>query len=102
MIGGVIATHVSWKAIFWINVPFGIIAATLLMFALKEETRKRRHQIDYIGAVLMASATALVMIALIHADTFSIAALAGAFGVAAILLAALIFYESRTAEPMIP
>ena len=102
MIGGVIATHVSWKAIFWINIPFGIIAATLLTFALKEEARKRRHQIDYIGAVLMASATALIMIALIHADTFSVAALAAAFGTSAILLAALIFYESRTAEPMIP
>ncbi len=102
MIGGLIATHVSWKAIFWINIPFGIIAATLLSIALKEEVKRRRHQIDYIGAALMASATALIMIALIHADTFSIAALAGAFCVSAMLLAALIFYESRMAEPMIP
>jgi EmrB/QacA subfamily drug resistance transporter len=102
MIGGLIATHVSWKAIFWINVPFGIIAAALLTVALKEEVRKRRHQIDYIGAVLMASATAIVMIALIHADTFSIAALSGAFCVSAMLIAALIYYESRTTEPMIP
>ena len=102
MIGGVIATHVSWKAIFWINIPFGIIAASLLMIALKEEVRKRSHHIDYVGAVLMASATALIMIALIHADTFSAATFVGAFGVSAMLLAALIFYESRTAEPMIP
>jgi multidrug resistance protein len=102
MIGGVIATHVSWKAIFWINVPFGIIAALLLTIALKEETRKRRHQIDYIGAVLMASATTIIMVALIHADTFRITTLAGAFCASAMLLAALIFYESRTSEPMIP
>ena len=102
MIGGLIATHVSWKAIFWINIPLGIIAASLLTVALKEEVKKRRHHIDYIGAVLMASATAIIMIALIHADTFSIAALAGAFCVSAILIAALIFYESRTSEPMIP
>ena len=102
MIGGLIATHVSWKAIFWINIPFGIIAASLLTIALKEEVRKRRHQIDYIGAALMASATAIIMIALIHAGTFSIAALAGAFCVSAVLLTALIFYESRTPEPMIP
>ena len=102
MIGGMIATHVSWKAIFWINIPFGIIAASLLLIALKEEVRKRSHHIDYIGAVLMSSATALIMIALIHADTFSVATFVGAFGVSAMLLAALIFYESRTAEPMIP
>jgi EmrB/QacA subfamily drug resistance transporter len=102
MIGGVIATHVSWKAIFWINIPFGIIAASLLSLALKEEVKKRRHYIDYIGAVLMASATTLMMIALTEADTLSIATIAAAFCVSAMLLAALIFYESRVSEPMIP
>jgi EmrB/QacA subfamily drug resistance transporter len=102
MIGGLIATHVSWKAIFWINIPLGIIAASLLTVALKEEVKKRRHHIDYIGAALMASTTAIIMVALIHADTFSGATLAGAFCVAALLLAALIFYESRISEPMIP
>ena len=102
MIGGVIATHVSWKAIFWVNVPFGIIAASLLAIALKEEVIKRRHQIDYIGAVLMASSTTILMVALIHADTFSITTLAAAFCGSAVLIAALIFYESRTSEPMIP
>lgn len=102
MVGGLIAIHVSWRAIFWINIPLGIIAASLLAIALKEEVKKRRHRIDYVGAVLLALATAIIMIALIHADTFSIAALAGAFGVSALLIAALIFYESRTPEPMIP
>lgn len=102
MIGGVIATHISWKAIFWINIPFGIIAASLLIFALREEVKKRRHHIDYIGAGLMASATAIMMIALIHSDTFGLAGLTGALCVSAMLIAALIFYESRTSEPMIP
>jgi EmrB/QacA subfamily drug resistance transporter len=102
MIGGLIATHVSWRAIFWINIPLGIIAASLLATALKEEVKKRRHHIDYVGAALLASATAILMVALIHADTFSIAVLAAAFGVSAMLVAALIFYESRTSEPMIP
>ena len=102
MIGGVIAIHVSWRAIFWINIPLGIIAASLLTIALKEEVKKRSHRIDYIGAVLMALATALIMIALVNADTLRIAALAVAFGVSALLIAALIFYETRTAEPMIP
>ena len=75
---GLIATHVSWKAIFWINIPLGIVAAALLAIALKEEAKQRRHHIDYIGALLMASATTIIMMALIHADTFSSAALAGA------------------------
>jgi EmrB/QacA subfamily drug resistance transporter len=102
MIGGVIAIHISWRAIFWINIPLGIVAALLLTVALKEDVKKRRHHIDYIGAVLMASATTIIMIALVHADTFSIAILIGASCGSAMLVAALIFYESRTSEPMIP
>jgi EmrB/QacA subfamily drug resistance transporter len=102
MIGGLIATHVSWKAVFWLNIPLGIVAASLLIVALKEEVKPRRHAIDYIGAMLMASSTAIIMIALIHADTFSGTVLAAAFGVSALLIAALIFYESRISEPMIP
>src|SRR5580692_10979984 len=64
MVGGLIATHVSWRAIFWINIPLGIIAASLLATALKEDLKKRRHRIDYVGAVLLALATAIIMIAL--------------------------------------
>jgi EmrB/QacA subfamily drug resistance transporter len=102
MIGGMIATHVGWSAIFWINIPLGIVAASLLIIALKEDVHKRRHRIDYIGALLMASATAIIMIALVDADTIGIAALAAAFCISAALIAALIFYEGRTSEPMIP
>jgi EmrB/QacA subfamily drug resistance transporter len=102
LVGGLIAAHVSWEAVFWINIPLGIIAATLLTVALKETVQKRRHHIDYVGAILMASATAIIMIALIHAETLSIVVLAGAFCVFTILVAALVFYESRTPEPMIP
>jgi len=102
MIGGLIATHISWKAVFWINIPLGVVAATLLVIALKEEAKAQRHPIDYLGAGLMAAATAIAMIALVHADTFGIAALAGAFCASALLVVALIVHESRIAEPMVP
>jgi multidrug resistance protein len=102
MVGGLIATYISWKAVFWINVPLGIIAAVLLIIALKENVQKRKHRIDYIGAVLMASATLIIMVALMHAETLSLGALTLAFCAFDILLGALIFYESRITEPMIP
>ncbi len=102
LVGGLIATYISWKAVFWINIPFGIIAAALLIVALKENVQKRKHRIDYIGAVLMASATLIIMIALMHAETLSPGALTLAFCAFDILLAALVFYESWISEPMIP
>jgi multidrug resistance protein len=102
MIGGVIATHISWRAVFWINVPLAIITAVLLIVALKENVQKRKHRIDYIGAGLMASATLIIMVALMHAETLSLGFLTLAFCAFDILIGALIFYESRITEPMIP
>jgi multidrug resistance protein len=102
MIGGVIATHISWRAVFWINVPLAIITAVLLIVALKENVQKRKHRIDYIGAGLMASATLIIMVALMHAETLSLGVLTLAFCAFDILIGALIFYESRITEPMIP
>jgi len=52
--------------------------------------------------VLMASATLIIMVALMHAETLGAGALTLAFCAFDILLAALVFYESRIAEPMIP
>ncbi len=102
MIGGVIATHISWRAVFWINVPLAIVTAVLLIVALKENVQKRKHRIDYIGAGLMASATLIIMVALMHAETLSLGVLTLAFCAFDILIGALIFYESRITEPMIP
>jgi multidrug resistance protein len=102
MVGGVIATHISWRAVFWINVPLAIITAVLLVIALKENVQKRKHRIDYVGAGLMASATLIIMVALMHAETLSLGVLTLAFCAFDILIGALIFYESRITEPMIP
>src|SRR5262249_20546367 len=63
VIGGVIAQHLHWSLIFWINVPLGFAAALLTNAALKRLPRNERwHELDIVGAgLMMAAATALLL-----------------------------------------
>src|SRR5262245_41303138 len=52
-LGGVIAEYLHWSVIFWLNVPFGLIAGLLTYHAMKRLPRHERpHQLDIVGAAL--------------------------------------------------
>ncbi len=102
LIGGLIANHVGWYAVFWINIPLGIVAALLLVVALHENVQKRQHRIDYIGALLTASSTGILMFVLIHAQKLGATAMTASIIVCIGLFVALFTYERRAPEPMLP
>ena len=57
MVGAFIATHWAWPMIFWINVPIAMIAGAILIWCFHERIEKRRHRIDWGGAVLICVGT---------------------------------------------
>lgn len=106
VLGGFFAQHLSWRMIFWINVPIG--AATYAMTAgpLKRLPRhERRQKLDVLGAALLVASTSSLLVALSWAGTAfgwrdgrTIALFALSFG-----LAIAFFVRLRTAsEPLIP
>jgi EmrB/QacA subfamily drug resistance transporter len=69
-LGGLIADHLHWSVIFWLNVPLGLIAALLTHHSMKLLPRHdRRHQLDIVGAALMIAAATLFLIALTSGGT---------------------------------
>src|SRR5207245_6553287 len=61
LLGGVIVHYLSWRWVFFINVPAGIAAAALLVVALHENVEHRRHSLDLAGAgLLMVGLVALL------------------------------------------
>jgi MFS family permease len=64
-LGGFIADHLHWSAIFWINIPLGLLAAAVTNTLLKRLPRyERPHRLDVIGALLIVIASVSFMLAL--------------------------------------
>lgn len=65
VMGGVMADHLHWSVIFWINIPLGALAWWMTSSSLRALPRHdRHHRIDVIGALLMVSASIPLLLAL--------------------------------------
>jgi MFS family permease len=102
LIGGFFTTHISWRFIFYVNLPIGAVALFVLAAVLPKAAEQRRHAIDYRGTLLLAvGLSALILMPTLGGNTYDwdspqIVAM-GVIGVLAIL--ALIPVERRAAEP---
>ena len=106
VVGGFITDQISWRWVFYINVPIGIVAAFIIGFALKEPKLTEKPKIDYAGAGILMLAISLLMLALVEGGA-SLEILLTPINIGLILSAVvllLIFFwiEKRASDPIIP
>jgi MFS family permease len=64
-LGGLIVDHASWRWIFYVNLPVGILALIVISITMPKRTEKREHSIDYTGFALLAAGTTALLLGLV-------------------------------------
>ncbi|WP_344756455.1 MDR family MFS transporter [Gryllotalpicola koreensis] len=103
-LGGVFAQLGIWRWIFWINIPLGTVAVFMLWRSYHEKrAASEREPIDYLGAVLLAGGTTLLLLGLLEggqAWAWGSALGIGIFILAAALIAGFVYVELRVEHPI--
>ncbi len=106
VLGGVIAEHLHWSMIFWLNVPLGLAAAFLSHRQLKlVPVHERAHKIDVTGAVLMMAAATALLLALTWGGTrypWLSQQIVLLIVTALVLTASFVWWVLRAPEPFLP
>jgi EmrB/QacA subfamily drug resistance transporter len=102
LLGGLIITYTSWRWIFWINVPTGLLALGLALSILKDPATRERHHVDLTGMALLGAGLFGVLWAMTHLATSSFSGpVVGYLAGGALLLAVFGLVEHRSRAPMV-
>jgi EmrB/QacA subfamily drug resistance transporter len=103
IVGGALTESIGWRAIFWVNVPIGLVAVILTALFVPESRAPRPRRVDPVGQVLVIVMLASLTYAIIEAPQagWASAQTIGLFTVSALALVGLILYEPRREDPLI-
>ncbi len=105
LLGGIFTQDLSWRWVFYINIPVGIVALFVIASVLHVPATRTEHAIDYWGTTLLGAAvTTIVLLTTWGGTTYRWAS----FPIVAMIVASVVFIigfclvETRAAEPLIP
>ncbi|CAI8736644.1 MULTISPECIES: MDR family MFS transporter [Bacillus] len=105
LVGGFLVDSLSWRYIFFLNVPFGILACVMIATSYKESIKPAKHHIDYPGAIIFSLSTIALLYALLTGSSkqnWGDITIIGLLIFAAVSFIIFLFVEKKSPEPLIP
>jgi EmrB/QacA subfamily drug resistance transporter len=104
LIGGFLVDQASWRWVFYVNIPVGVVALAVIHRVLQLDHHARRAKVDVLGAVLIVVGVSLFLVAVQNAAAAArITNVSWVYGITGLaLIGAFIWWEGRAAEPIIP
>lgn len=104
-LGGFLVQFVSWRFVFWINIPLGILSIIGLWMFLHEKVEKKKREIDYFGVGLLAVAVFSLMIVLLQGGThwnWVSPQVISLIIISLVTITLFVWQEKRSKEPVMP
>lgn len=104
-LGGWITDNLSWRWVFYVNLPLGLFSLVVLPLVLRQSERRPDAKIDFLGAATITASVTALLLALSwvgEGDAWDAPRVVAGFVVAGVLLALFVPLELRAPEPVIP
>ncbi|MDQ2849586.1 MFS transporter [Dermatophilaceae bacterium Sec6.4] len=103
VVGGVLVSSLSWRWIFFVNIPIGIAALVITVLKVGESRNPKAHGPDWIGFVVFTASLSSLVYALIESGqkSFSDPVVISCFTAAAVLMVGFVLFEMKTKTPML-
>ncbi|MGP3966311.1 MFS transporter [Streptomyces sp. 6N223] len=103
VLGGALTHAFGWRAIFWLNLPFGLLALFLTARCVPESRAPRPRRLDPVGQILMVALLGSLTFGIIEGGEagWTSPPILGCFAASACVLAGLLAYEPRRRDPLL-
>jgi len=104
-LGGFIVDHMHWKWVFWIFLPFGLVAFVMISIMFPKSNRAASESIDYPGSIFLSLTVVALLLGFSWAGSkyaWASPQILGLFAAAIVCLVILLLIERRAASPVLP